>query len=291
MLIRIVTTTLILFILSVQLTLAQTPTPSPQQTQLIEAIQRRAQKDVELGKSPAGIADLNLLFGQEAQQVGLSMPEVLGIYETAYAQARPESPWWQQFLPNAGWGVAGILFILFILRDAIKTYLTKFFEAIWEAIYRRLSGTKLLRWQALRRYRRALIEKYETLKIPFRPDRPLAMKEVYVPLKVAETNGQEVDAMQAVKDHKWLMVTGDPGSGKSVFLRQLALAHTQGELVGIPILLELHRLTEATTLLQASLVDVLARNDFPNAEHFVQVGLEYGLFILLFDGLDAIPFK
>lgn len=289
MLIRIVATSLILFILSVQLTLAQTPTPSPQQTQLIEAIQQRAQKDIELGKPAAGIADLNVLFGEEAKQVGLSMREVLDIYETAYDEAKPEIPWWQQFSPNIGWIAAGILSLLLILGNVIKTYLTKFFEAIGETIYKRLSGTKLLRWQALRRYRRALLEKYETLKIPFRPNRPLAMAKIYVPLRVAETNGQEVEAMQAIKDHKWLMVVGEPGSGKSVFLRRLALAYAQGELHHIPILLELHRLSELTNWLQTYLVDVLARNDFPNAESFIQVGLEHGLFLLLFDGLDEVP--
>ena len=214
---------------------------------------------------------------------------LLDIYETAYAEAKPETNWWQQFSPNVGWGIAIILFFLFILRDVVKTFITKCFEAIWEAIYKWLSGTKLLRWQALRRYRRALVEKYETLKLPFRPDRPLAMGEIYVPLKVAETNGQAIEVMQAIRDHKWLMVVGEPGSGKSVFLRRLALAYAQGELEHIPILLELHRLAEATNPLQTALVDVLTRNNFFNSERFVQVGLNNGRFLLLFDGLDEVP--
>jgi hypothetical protein len=95
--------------------------------------------------------------------------------------------------------------------------------------------------------------------------------------------------MQAIKHHKRLMVVGEPGSGKSVFLRRLALAYAEGELDHIPILLELHRLSELTNWLQTYLVDVLTRNDFPNAESFVQMGLENGFFILLFDGLDEVP--
>ena len=105
--------------------LAQAPTPPTPKDVLIQDIQARAERDVDLGKPAEGIAELQILFGEEAAQVGLSMAKVLGIYEEAYAEATPDDPWWAELRPNAGWIAAAILFVLFILRDVLEENLTK----------------------------------------------------------------------------------------------------------------------------------------------------------------------
>ena len=62
----------------------------------------------------------------------------------------------------------------------------------------------------------------------------------------------------------------------------------------IPILLELHRLTDPDLneekLLQ-ELVAVLNRHDFPKAERFVSQGLQHGKLMLMFDGLEEVTWR
>jgi len=277
-----------------QFTQAQTPTPTTPRDALIQAIQERAQRDAELGKAQQSIVELNLLFGEEAKAAGLPMPEALLIYEEAYAAAQPVEPWWKSLRPNTGWIVAAIIAVLAAFWKVIGNYLGRLFKWLTETGYKRVAGYKPFWWIALKRYRRELVREYRKIKIPFRPDRPLKMEEVYVPLKVAGSGDRElIDAYQAVAQRKRLMITGAPGSGKSMLLKHIALTYAQGELTHfsaqpIPILLELHRLNDTKLSLPELLTQVLERNDFPNAANFIKVGLEHGLLLLLFDGLDEV---
>ncbi len=154
-------------------------------------------------------------------------------------------------VPNVGWIAAIILFLLLILRDAIKDGLSKGVRWLLEGIYRRLAGYRPFWGLALKRYRRALVARYERLNIPFRPGRPLEMREVYVPLKVSDAQTAHlIDAYAAIAKDKWLMITGAPGAGKTMLLRRLALHYAEGGLADfpgqpIPVLLELNRLSES----------------------------------------------
>jgi predicted NACHT family NTPase len=146
---------------------------------------------------------------------------------------------------------------------------------------------------ALTKYRRALVAKHRELKIPFRPNRPLLMAEVYVPLKVAGDRASEkIEAYQAVRESRRLMVKGQPGSGKSMLLKSLALSYAEGRMQlpeqPVVILLELHRLSDASVSIEQRLVEALDRDDFPNGLNFVRQGLKTGMVMLLLDGLDEI---
>ncbi|MCY7277793.1 MAG: NACHT domain-containing protein, partial [Phormidesmis sp. CAN_BIN44] len=138
-----------------------------------------------------------------------------------------------------------------------------------------------------------MIGKYRELKIPFRLDRPLKMQDVYVPLKVKGSQNYDlIDAFQAVSQHKRLMVTGQPGSGKSMLLKYLTLSEAEGRLVNLPdqpvaVLLELYRLSDGSEILP-QFVKVLEREDFPHGENFLQQALEKGTILLLLDGLDEV---
>lgn len=272
---------------------AQTSIPPTPRDSLVQVIQNRAQRDVELGKPAASISDLNLLFGKKAAEVGLPISEMLDIYEQAYKEATPPSSWYEPLLPPLSLvGLAAL--IILVIQNFLKDYLTKFFQWILTMAYNRLAGYWLFWRIALDRYRKALIEKYQKLNIPFRPGKPLDMKEVYVPLKAAEIDNAElIDAYQAINRHRRLMVVGAPGSGKSMLLRHIALTYARGDLLNpptqsIPILIELNRLNNPAVSLEEHLVKTLEQNNFPHAGNFIKAGLKRGLLMLLFDGLDEV---
>ncbi len=78
-----------------------------------------------------------------------------------------------------------------------------------------------------------------------------------------------------------------------MLLKNIALTYAERRLAGrrdqpVPILLELNRLNETDQSIEAHLVEILSLNEFPHAENFVNVGLEKGNLLLLFDGLDEV---
>lgn len=297
---------LMLFALSLSLSLLSPALPSfpqtytPEQQALIEEIQIDAQRAVENGRPPLELDNIEVLYFQEAEQVGLSLRDIFRVYEEAYNEATaaqpPENPW-DVFRPEVGWVLAGIFFMLAIFRDAAKKWIGLAVEKTGNWFYQRLAGNPLaLNW-ALGKYRDALKAKHKQLKIPFRPNRPLEMREVFVPLQVSGSAvGEQIDAYQAVAQYKRLMVTGKPGSGKSMLLKSLALAYAEerlAELTDRPtmVLLELHRLRDPKltreTLIQ-EIVNAFDRDNFPKAQQFVENSLKKGRLMLLLDGLDEV---
>ncbi len=228
--------------------------------------------------------------------VGLSSEQITYIYENAYTyfKKRQQSALWEQFRPQMGWFVAIILFVLLVLRDVIKKWLSSFFEMIGNWFYNRLAGSRLLRGIALRRYRKALMDKYEKLRIPFRPqDSPLMMHDVYIPLRVSGLSAlEQIEAYKAISEYQKFMVVGAPGSGKSMFCKNIAFAYSEGRLnlpnYSIPVLLELHRLNNSQLSIEQHLVAGFARNNFPHAEQFVARSLKQGILMLVLDGLDEV---
>lgn len=261
---------------------------------LLKAIKAQAWHDVASGNAKQRISELNLLFGEEAKATGISMREALHFYEETYDAAFSAKPWWEKLQPNMGWILAGIVAAAAIFWNTIKDYLSRFFKWSIELFYDRLAGYKPFWMFALKRYRRHLVGSYHELKIPFRPDRPLKMEDVYVPLKVSETSDQElVDAYLTVSKYRRLMIVGTPGSGKSMLLKNIALTYAKDELTHfddnpIPVLLELHRLNDNQKSLLDQLKLVLERNDFPHADSFIKSGLQHNNLLLLFDGLDEV---
>ncbi|MGR3279984.1 NACHT domain-containing protein, partial [Acaryochloris marina NIES-2412] len=93
-----------------------------------------------------------------------------------------------------------------------------------------------------------------------------------------------------------LIVLGDPGIGKSTFLRKIgleALKGTSGEyhLPYIPVFLELKRFRskEVKVDLKASITEEFKSCGFPSSEGFTENALKKGQLLLLFDGLDEVP--
>jgi NACHT domain len=186
-------------------------------------------------------------------------------------------------------------------KDAISKGLTALVKRIGGWVYGRYAGTTFFESWALKCYREALVENYQELKIPFRVNhKPLDMSQIYVPLKVAgSSDSEQVDAYGPIAKYRRLVIKGIPGSGKTMLLRHVALSYGRGELLGlenrpVPVLLELHRLSDADLTeekLIGAIVEAFKRNRFPGAERFVRHSLEQGKLMLLLDGLDEVNSK
>ena len=271
---------------------AQTPTP-PSRDAVIAEIKVYAERHVA-NDGPMQTQLLVDLFWDNT--VGLTPQEIARIYEEEYARLNEESTHgsWELLLPKAGWVAFGVLSLWVVFRDVVRKWIASFIEWIGSRVYDRLAGSRFFHGMALRRYRQALIDRYRKLRVPFRPDRPLDMSEVYVPLKVAgATSDDQIDAYGAIAGHRRLMVVGSPGSGKSTLLKHIALtlaedppAHLPDQ--PVPVLLELHRLNDPKLSLEQHIVAELARNEFPHAERFVSYSLKQSKLMLLLDGLDEV---
>lgn len=96
------------------------------------------------------------------------------------------------------------------------------------------------------------------------------------------------------KDCARLIVLGDPGIGKSTFLRKVGLEALKGnagdyQLPHIPVFLELKRFRSTEVDLKASITEEFENCGFPSPEGFTENALKKGQLLLLFDGLDEVP--
>ena len=265
--------------------------------EIITDIQSQAERHAKL-KKVASQTDLINAFGERGAEVGLSVADIEEIYENAYLEAQePTSPW-MAFKPQVGWAVAAFLFILLAFRDVLKDWIKKYAELSGDWLHRQLAGSNLLQTYTLRRYRQSLVRKHQKLKIPFRPNSPLDMSEIYIPLKVSGTKGfiGQIDAFKVLKEQKRFVVIGPPGSGKTILLRNIVFTYGRGGLdtlqeQPVPVLLELYRLRGpdfSQSKLVEEIVSAFSRYDFPNAKRFVQESLKKGKLMLLLDGLDEV---
>jgi predicted NACHT family NTPase len=109
-----------------------------------------------------------------------------------------------------------------------------------------LLNTLLRRRRATRRYSRTVTTRYGAVVVPFAGDAVLQMRDVYVPL-AADSGTGPADAYEQIRLATRAVVTGGPGSGKSMLLRHSmpAWAERSGPRPSlqapIPVLLDLHR--------------------------------------------------
>ena len=275
------------------------PAPNPC-NQLRGDIQNRAKQDAK--------ADQWNFFNTDKKKKTIG--DILNLYKEVNSQAScfPQDELWdiyeQQYDINKYPAWIPVLVILVlggilgtVISDTLKKWLNQSLEAISKWIYKTFAGTPLFENIALKKYRQALIDKYQKLNIPFRPHRPLEMREIYVSLKAFKASDRSlIEAENAVQKYRRLVVKGAPGSGKSMLLKYLALSYSEGRFKNlsdrpVPILLELNRLNEANLTvekLEQHLVAACDRHNFPKANRFISQGLKDGRLLLLLDGLDEV---
>ena len=127
-------------------------------------------------------------------------------------------------------------------------------------------------------------------------DYNLSLKEAYRQVNrfgfEYEKSSKEV-GIDVVNKIQYLMVLGQPGSGKSTFLRKMGLEAIKVKPEGfkhncIPVLLELKLFNEKTIDIEKSLVEAFGNCRFPEAEWFTDRVLKSGNLMILLDGLDEV---
>ncbi|MDB9493964.1 NACHT domain-containing protein [Spirulina major CS-329] len=100
--------------------------------------------------------------------------------------------------------------------------------------------------------------------------------------------------VEVASETQYLMVLGQPGAGKSTFLRRMGLEAFKGQKgelkqACIPVFLELKRFDSAEIDIQEQITAEFDTCGFPKSEQFVTKALEQGKLLILFDGLDEVP--
>jgi predicted NACHT family NTPase len=108
---------------------------------------------------------------------------------------------------------------------------------------------------------------------------------------------QKKSGISVANQEQFLMVLGEPGAGKSTFLRRIGLAALVGKKAKkdaykhrcIPVFIELKRWTEEKIDIQKFIEEEFATCGFPRPKRFVEKALRKGKLLILLDGLDEVP--
>lgn len=276
---------------------AQTPTPPSSKDILISKIVERAERDAKNGKAMEDAQGLSLLFGSEANTVGMTLLDVVDIYENAYLQSTPKENWWDPLKSFWGGGLLALIVtaLVALLKDNIQLGINNLSNYFRELFLKKLNSNQVIWRSALKRYKAALSKKYNQISIQFRPDRPLNMEDIYVSLNLRGINSSElINEQNAIHNFRRLMIIGAPGSGKSMILKKIVLSFAENRTLNsidqnhVPVLLDLNRLSDSDKSVFEHLVEIFHLNDFPHAEKFIEAQLGLGNLMLLFDGLDEV---
>ena len=102
------------------------------------------------------------------------------------------------------------------------------------------------------------------------------------------------DGITVANEYQYLMVLGNPGAGKSTFLRRMGLEAFKGNTGGfqhncIPVLLELKQFNTHPVDLIGAIASEFKHFGFPPSKEFATKLLEDGKLLVLLDGLDEVP--
>jgi NACHT domain len=105
---------------------------------------------------------------------------------------------------------------------------------------------------------------------------------------------EKQDGFKVANENPYLMVLGQPGAGKSTFLRRVGLEALKGQAGNcqhdcVPVFLELKRFTTGEVDLVKAIADEFAVCGFPDPQPTTRKLLEQGKLLILLDGLDEVP--
>jgi predicted NACHT family NTPase len=109
-----------------------------------------------------------------------------------------------------------------------------------------------------------------------------------------QQNCQKQEGLKISNQKQFLMVLGQPGAGKSTFLRKIGLEALKGKKGGfkhdcIPVFIELKSFTSTPIDLEKVILAEFRICGFPPSEQFIAKILEQGKLLILLDGLDEVP--
>ncbi|MEG4588403.1 NACHT domain-containing protein [Microcoleus sp. MOSTC5] len=105
---------------------------------------------------------------------------------------------------------------------------------------------------------------------------------------------QKQEGLKIANEKQYLMVLGQPGAGKSTFLRKIGLEALKGKKGGfdhdrIPVFIELKSFTSSQIDIEKLIVEEFSICGFPPSEQVIAKALEQGKLLILLDGLDEVP--
>ena len=104
---------------------------------------------------------------------------------------------------------------------------------------------------------------------------------------------QSKQGSEVVNEHQYLYVLGNPGAGKSTFLRRVGLEALKGEYGKykhdcIPVMIELKQFNKGSVDLVAAIANELANFGFPDNKNATEDYLKKGQLLILLDALDEV---
>lgn len=175
-------------------------------------------------------------------------------------------------------------------------------------------GWEKIDWRrASQRYREEMQRLYGSMQI-WKMNRPMLLSDVYTDVylldKPTALRRHSIDELQKrselhatasdsderhagaalIEREPRLYILGQPGAGKTTFLKHLVIesVQMQGRINAIPIFASLKDWSDSNLDLMSFLVRQFAICNFPNAQPFVETILEEGKAMVLFDGLDEV---
>ena len=99
--------------------------------------------------------------------------------------------------------------------------------------------------------------------------------------------GKRSPGLKAAEQYPRLMILGKPGSGKSTFLKHIAVVCCKGKFLAgyIPILIELRRVKDPSNF---NLLKAIEREFKLKSQNQIEEILEQGRILILLDGLDEV---
>ncbi|MEM8720535.1 MAG: NACHT domain-containing protein [Cyanobacteria bacterium P01_G01_bin.39] len=112
--------------------------------------------------------------------------------------------------------------------------------------------------------------------------------------RLQQGESKPVKGSKVANEHQYLYVLGNPGAGKSTFLRRVGLEAIKGRKGNyqhdyIPVMVELKQFNKGSVDLVSAIANELAYFNFPDKKQAAEDYLKQGKLLLLFDGLDEVP--
>lgn len=123
------------------------------------------------------------------------------------------------------------------------------------------------------------------------------LEEVYREAKSRKFSSKDCEKQPGIKvanEKQYLMVLGQPGAGKSTFLRKMGLEALKGKKGGfkhgcIPVFIELKRFASSEIDIEKFIIEEFCICGFPDPDKFTAKALEQGKLLIILDGLDEVP--
>lgn len=107
------------------------------------------------------------------------------------------------------------------------------------------------------------------------------------------SSGNNISAFSLLKENKSIVIFGETGSGKSIFLKKVALNSIRNsekdDIYKVPVLFELKKISIGALNIVEEIEKEFRRFGIPSPSQFVKAALKLGRIIVLLDGLDEVP--